>query len=502
MTGGGAPPDWEFCGQEADPATDPIGCRGIRLDDRTACLAHLPPHEQEQYLARLAREPSIDHPNIDHRGTTFTEELLERLLQAVQDSTGCSVFGTAQFSGATFSGKASFTKTTFSGDALFHGATFSTQEFGPLACKGQLDLSDAVFRGPVTIEAAARSLKCWRTRWESAAGMRLRYAKVDLTDALPEVSLSITSRPTELEGVEEEVLKALRLEYAKDIKVDEKRLDEGGRPLVRIRSLSGVDAGRLALNDVDLAPCRFTGAVHLDQLSLGHVTFEPSPKGVRGWRWRPVYWRLRPTLIEEHYWRASKPSTGWKPAPPGGTIAKPSGLAPLYRQLRKALEDAKNQPDSAGFYYGEMEMRRLTHHRPLFERALLWVYWKVSGYGMSALRALVSLLLAIGLTVVLLMWVGLPATPRTQGPVVTTGQNFVATTVNPGPGGAAPRPIDEWFTPGRAEKAGRTALNSVLFRSAGQGLTVPGTYIEMTCRLVEPVLLALFLLAVRGRVKR
>ncbi|MEV7817369.1 hypothetical protein AB0P05_43030 [Streptomyces flaveolus] len=45
-------------------------------------------------------------------------------------------------------------------------------------------------------------------------------------------------------------------------------------------------------------------------------------------------------------------------------------------------------------------------------------------------------------------------------------------------------------------------MNSVIFRSAGQGLTVPGTYVEMTSRLVEPVLLALVLLAVRGRVKR
>jgi hypothetical protein len=45
-------------------------------------------------------------------------------------------------------------------------------------------------------------------------------------------------------------------------------------------------------------------------------------------------------------------------------------------------------------------------------------------------------------------------------------------------------------------------INSVVFRSAGQDLTLPGTYIEMTSRVVEPVLLALALLAVRGRVKR
>jgi hypothetical protein len=173
----------------------------------------------------------------------------------------------------------------------------------------------------------------------------------------------------------------------------------------------------------------------------------------------------------------------------------------LYRQLRKALADSKNQPDAAGFYYGEMEMRRHTQHRPRIERVLLQGYWMVSGYGLDALRALAWLLAAIGLTVVLLMWWGLPATPQTKGTVVTAGQQIEMINENPGPGGAAP-PWPEWFTGDRAERAARTALNSILFRSAGQGLTVAGTYIEMTCRLVEPVLLALVLLAVRGRVKR
>jgi len=54
----------------------------------------------------------------------------------------------------------------------------------------------------------------------------------------------------------------------------------------------------------------------------------------------------------------------------------------------------------------------------------------------------------------------------------------------------------------RAERALRVVVNSVIFRSSGQNLTTPGTYIEMTSRLLEPVLLALALLAVRGRVKR
>ncbi|MFF6954650.1 hypothetical protein ACFZAD_39335 [Streptomyces iakyrus] len=45
-------------------------------------------------------------------------------------------------------------------------------------------------------------------------------------------------------------------------------------------------------------------------------------------------------------------------------------------------------------------------------------------------------------------------------------------------------------------------LNSMVFRSGGQDLTTAGTYIEITSRLVEPALLALAVLAVRGRIKR
>jgi hypothetical protein len=41
-----------------------------------------------------------------------------------------------------------------------------------------------------------------------------------------------------------------------------------------------------------------------------------------------------------------------------------------------------------------------------------------------------------------------------------------------------------------------------VFRSSGQDLTTAGTHIEMTSRLLEPALLALAVLAVRGRIKR
>ena len=39
-------------------------------------------------------------------------------------------------------------------------------------------------------------------------------------------------------------------------------------------------------------------------------------------------------------------------------------IAGIYRDLRKGLEDVKNEPGAADFYYGEMEMRRLAGPKP------------------------------------------------------------------------------------------------------------------------------------------
>jgi hypothetical protein len=45
-------------------------------------------------------------------------------------------------------------------------------------------------------------------------------------------------------------------------------------------------------------------------------------------------------------------------------------------------------------------------------------------------------------------------------------------------------------------------VNAAVFRTTGQGLTRTGGAVELASRVVEPVLLALAVLAVRGRIKR
>ncbi|WP_342593517.1 pentapeptide repeat-containing protein [Streptomyces inhibens] len=169
--------------------------------------------------------------------------------------------------------------------------------------------------------------------------------------------------------------------------------------------------------------------------------------------------------------------------------------------LSGATFDGKHEPGAADFYYGEMEMRRHADDIPRSERGLLAAYWALSGYGLRASRALAWLGAAMLLTIVLLMAVGLAKNTPKQ----------TATGTVPAGGGKVTFEIDKddpqsptgnRFTGKRFEKALNVTLNSVVFRSSGQDLTTAGTYIEMSSRLTEPVLLTLAVLAVRNRVKR
>ncbi|MEU3855699.1 pentapeptide repeat-containing protein [Streptomyces sp. NPDC029554] len=413
---------------------------------------------------------------------------------------GASLAGDARFDEASFSGETWFHKATFSGDACFKGTQFeAATRLGPLACGRRVTLDGAVFGQPVTLEIAARWVSCARTRWASTATLHLRYAELDLRDAVLEYPVVVSARPTPF---------PLPHQRTDDTLPETELSDQ--TPGVGLTTLGGIDAAHLALHDIDLSGCRFAGAVHLDQLKVdGWCTFASTPTS---WYWRfPWRWSPRNTLAEEHHWRirnAAHPEQatvqGWRPPPADAPELRPAAVAALYRQLRKSLEDGRNEPDAADFYYGECEMRRHDVTRPRGERALLIAYWALSGYGLRATRALVWLGAAMVATIAVMVLWGLPADgpkPTTTGREVAVSQQIVLITDTPAPVNPT-GPLTERVTTERFEKALRVVINSVVFRSSGQDLTTAGTYTEMTSRLAEPVLLGLAVLAVRSRVKR
>jgi hypothetical protein len=157
---------------------------------------------------------------------------------------------------------------------------------------------------------------------------------------------------------------------------------------------------------------------------------------------------------------------------------EPQIIAAIYRDLRKGREDRGDAPGAGDFYYGEMEMRRhagppqkgrapgrLTRDRG--ERAELWLYWLVSGYGLRASRALICLAATILIGATLLDLFG--------------------------------------FRPDRS--FGRALLFSLestisLLRAPQAKLTTGGEVIQIALRLLGPLFFGLALLAVRGRVRR
>ncbi|OSY38292.1 hypothetical protein BG653_06167 [Streptomyces platensis] len=402
---------------------------------------------------------------------------------------GVKIGSDARFNRVEIGGDTGFSGVEIGGNAEFVGVLFErATALGPLVCVKALDLSEAVFANAVTIEAAAKVLRCRRTRWASTAALRVRHASVDLSDAVLEYPVSVAAHPQPFAF------------YGKE-------LAEPGLNDSRVRAVSvrGVDAVHLVLTDIDLTACLFTGAIHLDQLRLeGRCTLAVAPLGLRRRGLRLVRWTPRRTLAEEQHWRAGQSidADRWMPAPEQVEVLEPAALSPVYRHLRKAFEDGKNEPGAADFYYGEMEMRRHDPAIPHGERVLLTAYWALSGYGLRASRALGWLLAAMTATVLAMMLWGLPQDePKPKSTGTLTSSSITLTTDTPEP--ANPEgPYGDRITVKRFDKALRVVIDSVVFRSSGQDLTIIGTYTEMVSRIAEPVLLGFAGLAIRGRVKR
>ncbi|WP_161630730.1 pentapeptide repeat-containing protein [Amycolatopsis decaplanina] len=428
----------------------------------------------------------------------------------------------AEFDGARFSAHARFADARFSANVRFDFAQFEAATgLGPLVA-AELFLDDAVFSRSVVIEAETGLLSCRRTRFEEGVALRMRYASVNLERAS-------FGRPSSLEGshqafrintTQRNVVASVEQVQGWDQRAARSRdhAEVGTRGgqietwVPGLTSLEGTDVSELLLTDVDMRWCRFAGAHHLDMLRIeGRCPFHEPPTGwSAGWAWPPLWrWTRRQVLAEEHAWRRRRPgrkSADWQSYPLGGNPVEvePERLAVLYRSLRKALEDGKDEAGAGDFYYGEMEARR--HTGPRRDRVVLTAYWLISGYGQRALRALAGLALLVVAITVLLVGTGLPSSSPAQlvagtlQPAPTSAPQVVALQISDPP--TTMPPVAQRWTWNRTGKALQLAMGSVVFRDGAQKLTPAGTWTVMAGRFLGPVFLALAVLAIRARVKR
>jgi hypothetical protein len=259
-------------------------------------------------------------------------------------------------------------------------------------------------------------------------------------------------------------------------------------------TLRRVDVENLTLSDLDLSGCIFAGAHHLDKIRIeGPRPFAdtPGPWVIHvGTNALPIWrrWTRRQALAEEHHWRSQIMKTRegapvrqpeWNPAGcrtpqwvnelTGSEVqvVAPDRLAGIYRSLRKAQEDGKDEPGAADFYYGEMEMRRKSQSTSRSERFILWLYWLMAGYGLRGLRALLWLAVSFATSILLMHEFGFPSRE-------SWGSAFLYTA------GALTRLVSP-----------RTGL-----------LNQAGDAIRIIIGVLGPILLGLAIISVRNRVKR
>ncbi|RZS37628.1 pentapeptide repeat protein [Herbihabitans rhizosphaerae] len=363
----------------------------------------------------------------------------------------------AKFEGVEFAGGVAMVNTGFSGTLEFTDAKFHGEVIADLLRADRIAFNSATFARALRLMVDCRFLGLRQARFEDGVTLRVMRADVDATRC-------VFGAPSSISGAQG------RTEWI---------------PL--ITSLMETDVSNLSLADVDLRWCEFAGAHRLDELRMdGLCPLNTPPKS---WR-RARRW----VLAEEHYWR------GWptdERANPRVYPIDPLRIAGLYRSLRKAFEDGKNEPGAGDFYYGEMEMRRHAPSTPWFERTILAAYWALSGYGQRASRAIVALVVLLATVTVLLMGFGLSAPAQQQ--ITGTVHNGQAQLAVREPATALP---DRRWTWDRAGKALQTSAGAMVFRDSGQKLTYAGTWILMLARFGGPLLLALAVLAVRARVKR
>jgi hypothetical protein len=391
-------PDWPVCDQS--------GCWGVQHNG-PRCVAH-----------GGGLDGFAPGAELDLRGVAVDSALLATILGKFRDHKAKRfVFGRVLCDHTWFNGKAWFDGSLFTGETSFDNACFSALAFfDGAACEEDLSFVATRFAG-------STQMNSMRATW------------IDMDGAWFAEAVAIDVGATELICTNTRFDGGVSLLAGYAVDMTGARFGAPSTVVGAIvTSLANCDVSNLALSEVDLSGCTFLGAHRLEQLRIDGSTRFAVPEK----RWGTRRW----VLADE-------------------AAGPPARVAATYRALRKSLEDSKNEAGAGDFYYGEMTARRRTTQSSRAERAILTVYWVLSGYGQRAWRALAALLVVIvAVTTVL----------------VVAGQDFGL--------------------------AARVALGTALSKDPQVELTATGEWVVLVARFLGPVLLALAVLAVRARVKR
>jgi hypothetical protein len=361
------------------------------------------------------------------------------------------------------------TRVAFSDEASFNGNWWSKLRIDTCVFASTSDLEVGHVNGRFALlrsrmaDLRRLSVDCWHCRLErSTFGqpviVDVRAEHVDATGALFERGLDLALSP----GAE---LTLAEASLAGDSFIaTSSSWQRGGTGPARVVSLNGTRVERLTLRGLNLSDCAFSKARTLDAVVI-------SGRGQLAVGGRELPWGAeREVLVDELVWRAAAKQNESDDGLENFVherATSPHEIAETYRALRRGRETARDRPGAADFYYGEMEMRRVSAQR-LPDRLVLSGYWLLSGYGLRASRAFVAYVLVVVTLTAVLLAVGLR---KPAGLLEVVAYVLASTT-------ALARP------------------------SLSLDLSVAGSYIQLVARLSGPVLFALMVLAIRERLRR
>ncbi|MDT5304853.1 MAG: hypothetical protein QOE48_520 [Mycobacterium sp.] len=438
-----------------------------------------------------------------------------------RDSTDQARFKEVIFTGGVFFRNVVGCDLDFS-DAAFHSAVLVE------ICAAKLDLERAVFHERPRLTAVGETVLCRSVRLLAGGEVQVHAATIDLANIEftqrctvsgigPAAVSTLVRSPWTYQSDESEIRNQAR-DRARSMMHFIRGKADASYP-TKVVSLRYANIGDLTtLSDLDLTTCRFEGAQGLDKLRIDPTCRLLDRPASKTHKLIPLWFTHRHVLYEEELWRKHRfCAAAAAPAPPRDETPPPPGETErIYRDLRKRLEDVKDAPGAADFYYGEMEMRRLatraskkqradtTHRRSIREFAagirpgvagekwLLHLYWALSGYGLRASRALVALMALLAIATGVFATIG-TTEGQAKGSLPVSVELTTGTIHYP----MYDRSVGSafWFS---------VRDGVALLRDPGPTppLTVTGKIFDIVLRLAVPVLLGLAVLAIRGRIKR
>jgi uncharacterized protein YjbI with pentapeptide repeats len=186
--------------------------------------------------------------------------------------------------------------------------------------------------------------------------------------------------------------------FAPEEESNQARIFSGVNVNFRGVTIDPLDA--LTFRDADLTKCRFRGT----DLRKAEITNAKWPK-----RDKSVFLmgELSWTHEEDILLQRLQEEKSKKEKSQEDNISQFLHIEQLYRQLKQNYEDRRDYERARDFHFGEKEMRRKNPKASCALKSLLWLYRLVAGYGESASRAFVSAVALLVACTVLYLCLGL-----------------------------------------------------------------------------------------------